>query len=309
MTRAAPDWQVSYAYARWRPVVFGAASRDTSFFAGPPADDGTPATTVRRERLLEAGIIFPVTHVRLTHEARVSVRRAADDYAAPAGRPLAFDRSAARLSWAVASAHLFGNSISAERGLAAGVTTELVRRVIGASADVTTVTGDARAYLPGLGPHHVLALRIAGGASRGDRSLRQSFLLGGAGPNADPAAFSSEGFSLLRGFPADSFAGSHAALVNADYRWPIARIERGLGTWPVFLHTVHAAVFADAGHVWTSAFASHDAKTSIGAELSADAVLGYRLPITAAIGAAWGHDGRHVLADRATIFFRLGHAF
>jgi outer membrane protein assembly factor BamA len=222
---------------------------------------------------------------------------------------LSLDRSAARFAWSIASAHLFGHSISLERGISAGVTAEFVRRAIGASADVTTITGDGRAYLRGFGMHDVVALRIAGGASTGDPMLRQAFLLGGAGPNTDPATFASDAFSLLRGFPADSFAGSHAALVNADYRWPIARVERGLGVWPLFLHTVHAAVFVDAGHAWTTSFARRDAKTSIGAELAADLVLGYRLPITAAFGAAWGHDGRRLVPDGVTIFFRLGKAF
>src|SRR5262249_58996759 len=38
-----PDWFVSYAYDRWRPTLFGAVSRTTSFFAGPATDAGTPS--------------------------------------------------------------------------------------------------------------------------------------------------------------------------------------------------------------------------------------------------------------------------
>ena len=66
----------------------------------------------------------------------------------------------------------------------------------------------------------------------------------------------------------DPVAGHHVALMNADYRWPVARPQRGSGTWPLFLHTVHAAVFADAGHAWTRTFAAHDLKSSVGGELS-----------------------------------------
>src|SRR4030095_4172551 len=49
--RATPDWQVSYVYARWRPTFFASASAQTSFFAGPATDAGTPsaATLLARE--------------------------------------------------------------------------------------------------------------------------------------------------------------------------------------------------------------------------------------------------------------------
>jgi len=107
----------------------------------------------------------------------------------------------------------------------------------------------------------------------------------------------------------DTFAGSRIALINADYRFPIARPERGTGTWPIFLHTVHAAVFLDAGHAWTRQFALADVKTAAGAELSFDLVAGFFLPITATVGAGWGHDGSHTVEDRATVYFRVGRSF
>src|SRR5262249_33565145 len=113
----------------------------------------------------------------------------------------------------------------------------------------------------------------------------------------------------LRGFPADTFAGSRVALVNADYRWPLARPQRGVGTWPIFLHTVHAAVFGDAGNAWSRRFAMSDLKTSAGAELSFNLVAGYSFPFTATVGAGWGHDGSRTVDDRATVYFRIGRAF
>ena len=209
----------------------------------------------------------------------------------------------------ISSAHTYGYSISPERGATIGMTAELVQHALGSSGDANAVTVDARAYLPGLEPHHVLAIRAAGGASNGDRDLRRSFNLGGALSNLTTFDFGREAISLLRGFPADTFAGTRVALVNADYRWPIARPQRGLGTWPVFLQTLHAAIFADAGHAWTRTFSARNVKTSAGAELSLGFVAAYALPFTASVGGAWGHDGSHTIADRATVYFRLGHAF
>ena len=99
------------------------------------------------------------------------------------------------------------------------------------------------------------------------------------------------------------------ALANAEYRFPIARPQRGVGTWPLFLHTISGAAFVDAGHAWTRTFRASAIKTSIGAELSSALVLGYTTPVTITVGAAWGHDGAGAIADRATAYVRVGKAF
>ena len=168
---------------------------------------------------------------------------------------------------------------------------------------------DARAYLPGIGRHHIVAVRAAGGVSTGNIDVRRTFHLGGALPNTSVIDSSRNAISLLRGFSSDTFAGSHVALINADYRWPIARPQRGAGTWPMMLHTVHAAAFVDAGHAWTETFRAAGVKTSIGGELSADIVAGYFFRFTSAVGAAWGHDGAGTVRDRTTVYLRVGRAF
>jgi hypothetical protein len=234
--------------------------------------------------------------------------RAIDDFTF-ADHVVSQDRTAVRVGWSASNALSYGYSISPERGATFGATAEVVPTALGSSADASAVTADARLYAPGLAPHHVLALRAAGGLSNGDRTLQRAFDLGGGLGNLDTLDFSREAISLLRGFGPDTFAGTRVALLNADYRWPIARPQRGIGPWPFLVHTVHAAVFADAGDAWTRAVAARDLKTSAGAELSMDVVAGYSLPFTAVVGAAWGHDGSHTVADRATVYFRLGHAF
>jgi outer membrane protein assembly factor BamA len=176
-------------------------------------------------------------------------------------------------------------------------------------ADATVATADVRAYLPALAAHHVVALRASGGVSNGDPTVGRTFRLGGdssAGPVAD---FSSSAFSLLRGFSHNAFAGTRVALVNAEYRWPIARPQRGVGTWPLFLRSTHAAVFADAGHAWTRRFQSRAIKTSAGAQISADVVAGYFAPITFTVGAALSHDRSGLTGDRVSAYFHVGKAF
>jgi hypothetical protein len=43
--------------------------------------------------------------------------------------------------------------------------------------------------------------------------------------------------------------------------------------------------------------------------VSADVVLGYSLPLTATLGAGWGHDGAHIVSDSGTIYVRVGRSF
>jgi Tol biopolymer transport system component len=305
---ATPDWQVTYLYNRWRPTLYVTASTDTSFFAGSATDTGTPTSLTRREHQLEGGLIYQILHTRAQHLARVAIVRSVSDYTSNTST-FSRDRTPIRLSWATLTGRTYGYSISPEDGVAVGATTEIVRHGLGSFADATTTTGDARAYLPGLALHHVVALRIGGGASIGDPTVGRTFLLGGDSPGNNVIDLSSDAFSLLRGFEPDTFAGTHVAIANAEYRMPFARPQRGHGTWPLFLHTVHAAVFADAGYIWTSAFDRHDIKSSAGAQLSADLVAGFYAPFTVSVGAAWGHDGSGRVGDRVTAYFRVGKGF
>jgi hypothetical protein len=303
-----PDWQIYYAYDRWRPTLYAAAGSATSFFAGPPTAAGTASATTRRETTVEGGIYLPILHARNSHAALLSIAHAADEFTLGTGS-FARDRTPLRAAWETITARTYGYSVSREHGIAAGATAEAVRRGLGSDADATTVTGDVRGYLPGIAPHHVIALRLSGGSSAGDVTVGRTFLLGGARSAASVVDFGARASSLLRGFPDATFAGSRVALLNAEYRWPIARPQRGVGTWPLFLHTVHASLFADAGEAWTRTFRSDLLKTSVGGEVSADIVAGYFAPLTLAAGAAWGHDRAGAFADRATAYFRVGKAF
>src|SRR5262249_46741503 len=247
--RASPDWTVSYTYDRWRPTLFVSASSTTSFFAGPPTDVGTASADTRRETTVGAGVLLPFVHTRAAHAALLSVLRTSQEDTRP-GSTTTRMLTPIRAGWQSATAHTYGYSVSREGGIFAGTTVEIVRRDLGSSGDATTVTGDARVYLPGIAPHHVVALRVSGGLSAGDASVGRTFLLGGNQTDAGVLNFSNRASSLLRGFADATFAGSHVALLNAEYRWPLSRPQRGIGTWPILLHTLAASAFVDAGHAW-----------------------------------------------------------
>lgn len=303
-----PDWTVSYTYRRWQPQLQIASSRITTFDEGPPSDAGLATSSTSVEHLTAVAVQLPVLRARFSHALQLSAVRSTDVRTFEQGDQ-SRNRSAMRASWRFSSAQQPGYAVSPERGVTFGAATELIRRALGASGNATTFTTDARLYLPGFGRHHVVAARVAGGSTAGDTPVTRVFLLGGGAANAVPGSLGSEAMSLLRGFAANTFAGRHIALVNIDYRWPIARPQRGLGAWPFMLHTVHAAVIGDIGHVWTRRFDAADVKTSVGSEISANLVLGYYLPVTATMGVAYGHDGSDAARSGTTVYARVGYAF
>jgi outer membrane protein assembly factor BamA len=257
---------------------------------------------------VEAGVVLPFRKIRVTHQLLASVSNGTTTYSTSESRE-SQRRVAARAGWSMRTARLYGYSISPEHGVAMAATAEMSGNGVGNIDDTTTLTADIRGYLPGVGTNHVVALRSAAGVSTGARDVSRLFRLGGGAGDAEPLDFGRRAIGLLRGFAPDSFAGTRVALANLEYRAPVARIERGLGTWPIFLHTIHGALFADAAHAWTGQFRKDDVKFGLGAELSANVVAGYSLPLTLTVGAAWGHDGAGRIADGVSTYVRIGRAF
>jgi hypothetical protein len=301
------DWNVFYAYDRWRPTFFGSASAETAFLPVTFQDHATPSIVAVRSRELEAGLTIPFRRVRIAHRAFVSVLRNEDRYELPdAG--MAISRTAVRAGWSTSSARTYGFSISPEDGIAIGGTVENAPAALGSTGSATAATADLRLYLRGVTRHHVVAIRGGAGLSNGEPLAGRTFRLGGSSAAGAVLNFDADAFSLLRAFETNAFVGRRVALLNADYRWPLAAPQRGFRTWPVFLHTVHAAVFNDIGHAWSGAFDLDDLKTAFGAEVSADVVAGYSLRLTVTAGAAWGRDGATRENARAA-YLRIGRAF
>jgi hypothetical protein len=152
-----------------------------------------------------------------------------------------------------------------------------------------------------------VAARASAAAYWGDRDGALFFTATGHGPQPAGFGFGRDAIGLVRGFDDGEAVGTRAATLNLDYRAPIRRVDRGAGTVPVFVRVLHGAVFVDAGHAWTGRTRWADARVSIGAELSADAVVGFALPVTLTAGAAWRRDGGGPRG--IAVFGRIGRAF
>lgn len=298
-SRARPDWQVAYAYDRWWPTLFADFVDDTD-----PFRDGTART-----REFNAGALLPVRRVRWSQTFLGAFHASNDilDATLDGVRQEArFDRRAVRTGWLLDSARAYGYSISEEDGFSALLGLEVVRRALGADGNGAAATLDLRGYLP-LGVRHgVVAVRGAAASSWGDEAVRRVFSASGSGPEGRDFGFGFDSIGLVRGVDESDTVGDRALVLNADYRWPLFRPEHGVGTLPLFVRSIHAALFVDAGHAWTDEFRSADMARSVGGELSADIVLGHALPVTLTGGVAW----RRVPDRSGAVFFaRIGRAF
>jgi Tol biopolymer transport system component len=296
-SRGRPDVRAAYAYDRWWPTIFANYSDDTD-----PWRDGDVRT-----REVNAGVLLPFRRIRWSQAVLGAWHRSDERFACSTCGPGGLTdlaRGALRAGWRVNASRSYGYSISAEDGWAATLTTELTRDALGADGDGGAVTVDVRGYVPVVPQQGVIAARVAGAASWGDRRARRIYSASGNGPQPGGFAFGSDAIGLLRGLDNGDVAGTRAVVVNVDYRLPLMRLERGAGTLPLFARTLHGALFADAANAWDASFRREDFRASVGAELALDAVIGYSLPLTIATGAAWASHGRGFVA-----FGRIGRAF
>jgi Tol biopolymer transport system component len=303
------SWDLAYAYNRWRPSFLASAWSAIDTVTVAVSGSAERRLAEERSRGGFAGLVVPWRRVRLTQSwlAGATIdQRALPDSARVAG----WARNGLRAGWALNSSRQYGYSVSSEDGAWAAVNAERVTTALGADGDAWSLTWDLRGYLPGLAAHHVAAVRVAGASSTGDAAMRRTFDLGGTGLSPAPFAMNQRVIGLLRGLPREEREGPAALVANADYRFPLARVERGIRTWPIFLRDVHAALFADVGSAGDALDALPSAAWSVGGEVAARLTLGYTWNVSLAAGAAWVRDPlRQGDRDRVAVFVRTGYAF
>jgi outer membrane protein assembly factor BamA len=156
---------------------------------------------------------------------------------------------------------------------------------------------------------HVFALRGSAGYAQGPGADRFHFDAGGA----DGQLESVTGLGLFGGgaddFPVRGYAlgersGRFAWSATAEYRFPIVRLNRGLGLVPVHLESIHADFFADAANAWgPDANPERSTLASVGAELSFDLTLLFSADFPLRFGFAAPRTGS------PSVYLRLGPSF
>jgi outer membrane protein assembly factor BamA len=207
-----------------------------------------------------AEMVLPYLQYRrdITLHAAAYTVRDADDWTATGVAPQA-DRTDNVLGYAFVydSTRRYPLSISRSRGVQLSVAAETSDAIDGSDYSGEVYTLDGRAFLP-LAGEHVLALRLAGGW--GSASPR-SFRLGGSVSASsaplplDPALLNSpfnQREFALRGYDSGlaELTGRRMVLASAEWRFPVARIERGFMAPPLAVHQAYGSVFAETGDAW-----------------------------------------------------------
>jgi hypothetical protein len=195
------------------------------------------------------------------------------------------------LGWGYSSAQGYLYSVGNERGYSLSATFDVSDQVLASDFTGFAATFNYASYhlMPWL-QHHTLALHVAGGMSGGNRGGRGPFYVGGFIdlPLVNVVQnYLIQGGIALRGYPVVAEVGSYYALFDAEYRFPIANIDRGPSTLPIFLNRISGAAFVDYGSAFDNAGAA-EFKTGVGAELWFDMTLGYVLGFTFRTGYAKG---------------------
>jgi hypothetical protein len=177
-----------------------------------------------------------------------------------------------------------------------------------------TATVDLREYvvMP-WSANHVLAARGGVGATFGATDYLGYYQLGGAFGDSTSYVVPDE-FRLLRGYPLAADSGDRYWVAGAEYRMPLWRIDRGVGTVPAFARVVSAAAFVDAGNAFSSAdpwsAAIVDPLVGVGAEVRGSVILGWSTSLTGRLGYAVGlTEGGFGPASLAAWYFQLGSSF
>ena len=194
--------------------------------------------------------------------------------------------------WSYSNAEGYTYSVGPEKGFSVGVGIDWSDTALASDFTGYSSHADLTTYwkMPWL-DHHALALHLGGGASGGSQAGVGSFYVGGFVdyPVIDIVRnyLIQRGWVVLRGYPTFAEVGPYYALMNAEYRFPIANIDRGPSTLPVFLHRISGAGFVDYGSAFSD-FERAQFKTGVGAELWFDVGLGYILGFTFRVGYARG---------------------
>jgi Tol biopolymer transport system component len=188
------------------------------------------------------------------------------------------------LSYSNAKRYL--RSIGPEDGRVVALSTRLYRRSLGGDVDQSWDQLEWKEYRPlPLGD-----VVLAAAAKMGLGRSRGAFL----------DELSNE--FTIRGFDDDPF-GRIKLRTTVEARIPIVCVERGRGTWPVFLTNVHGALFYEAG--WGGRRLNHqilkEVKRSLGIELKADWKFFYALGLQSGFGLALPLGEKSRLSPYVTI--------
>lgn len=308
----------SFTLNRWRPVLSASASTYVTPFSfvqidpPDPTGPGLPGLESARTRYwdhrVRAGLSmsYPLTtKSALSAWYQASSRQPLDPLPEGAYTPQLPTRgffSSLGVGWAYSSATASALSVSPEKGRVLTAGAEYKPSLLGSYTedddgnavpfDQLQLTAQWREYRPAPWLHnHVFALRLAGGASLGDRFRYGSYRLGGSWSEGGVYVLPDE-WRALRGFYPDSASGEWFWLGSGEYRFPLLRLDRGMGALPVFFRWLSGSLLVEAGNAFDDPTADAGAPlVGVGGELNANLIVGWAAGLNLRLGYAFAVSG------------------
>ncbi|MFL5537418.1 MAG: hypothetical protein ACJ8J0_00405 [Longimicrobiaceae bacterium] len=307
----------------------------------PPAGGPIIVDLLERERSASAVATFTrprfrsFTWLSLGANLRDRELQWSDPALAPAGSLDRPPELGAIATVGVSTARAYELSISPQDGFVAAASVEGRRATRPREGETahrgyTRADGRLQAYrgFRGWGfARHVLAVRAVGGADFG--SSPQYFAVGGttgdgvAFPLSTGAALGGTRDLFVRGWEDATQFGDRAVAATAEWRFPLALVERGFRLVPVNLDRLWGTAFVDGGTAWcvegcdpeiATLFTRPDPLVSAGAELGADMVLGFNARFRLRGGVAVPLSNATTFAGvrerpSAKLYFAVGQSF
>lgn len=237
----------------------------------------------------------------LYFDGKLPVGTRADPYAFVTVDPHRGLLSSLHFGYTYARLQRYAYSISREKGIVASLGADWAATELGSDDTLRALTGSFRGYTPlPWARHHVWANALSGGVARGSYPRWGFYYTGGMVPQPVLDAFQNgalnDGF-VLRGYAPGEFVGTQYVLANSEYRLPLAYVDRGVSTLPVFLRSIAAVGFVDLGgtvHHLEGGRLDEALHLGYGAELWFEVILGYSFGGNVRLGYARGTDPRAV---------------
>ncbi len=314
-----PVGSVAYTYSQLLPSFSVAFVRDFRAYDNGTVrydygdDTGTFApyrVTGYRERqtIVRGGVSVPVIR-HPVHQANASInyefarlrdldegREVVDPNAPPSVPPVVGDTGRITLGFNYNGRRGVRHGYTDETGRSVGVRLDIIDRHLGGQyGDIQVSANYAEMVRMPWRGHQVLAMRLSGGAAAGGLGGLGAFRINGTPqPNSVFQDFLQRRpwgeAGTLRGFVPGAFGGRYFLVLNSEYRIPLADIERGMGSLPLFLRRVTAIPFLDYGGAWSGALTRNLLKFGAGASLVFSFRIGYRETIDLFLTYAHGFD-------------------
>lgn len=202
------------------------------------------------------------------------------------------------LGWGWSRVRSHAWSISPERGVSMSVNSRFRAEELGAQVSSAEVSGRVTGYVPMPWlEHHVLAVRTTGALGTASGIGRRLYAVGGIAPQDVINALIDQlpaPNGHVRGYAPSTRVGDRYVLMNAEYRFPLFRLDAGIGTLPLFFRRMYGVVFVDVGDAAYDPLRPLDVLTGMGAELRTTATFGYFSGASFRLGAARGLGGEGV---------------